>query len=440
MIGAIIGDMVGAPYEFDRSPKTKKFRLFSKKSQFTDDSVMTIAVAEALMNTIGKSDEEIKAALVESMQRWGRRYPDAGYGEKFYEWLRAEDPKPYGSFGNGSAMRVSSAGRLFNTLEETRHAARLTAEVTHNHSEGIKGAEATASVIFLARNGRSKAWIKNYVITEFGYDLSRTCDEIRPEYHHVETCRQTVPEAITAFLEGMDFEDVIRTAVSLGGDSDTLTCIAGSMAEAFYGIPEKMKNKCRKRLPQEMLAVIDRFDKIVSSISMSDDVMVHSAADNKPAAELTVDGKAVKMAVEICRKSLTTQNLTTLMAILHKSRVFIPCSVVMSSADNNALDKMVMAAKNGEGIDSLVGKTFTANDEMRLIPDIMQNGDDFFFPVFTSAEEMGEYSEIISKVEKNFPEAAKLALNNENNVKGVVINAFTESFVIPRDLLKIIAK
>ena len=151
MIGAIIGDMIGAPYEFDRSPKTKKFRLFSKKSQFTDDSVMTIAVAEALMNTIGKSDEEIKAALVESMQRWGRRYPDAGYGEKFYEWLRAEDPKPYGSFGNGSAMRVSSAGRLFNTLEETRHVARLTAEVTHNHSEGIKGAEATASVIFLAR-------------------------------------------------------------------------------------------------------------------------------------------------------------------------------------------------------------------------------------------------------------------------------------------------
>ena len=260
MIGAILGDMIGAPYEFDRSPKTKEFPLFGRGSIFTDDSVMTIAVAEALMDTIGKSDDEIKAALVASMQKWGKRYPYAGYGGMFSQWLEEKYPKPYGSFGNGSAMRVSSAGWLYDTLEETRHMARLTAEVTHNHPEGIKGAEAVASVIFMARNGNRRDEIREYIVSEFGYDLSRTCDEIRPGYHHVETCQQTVPEAITAFLEGTDFEDVIRTAVSLSGDCDTLTCIAGGMAEAMYGVSEEMKAECRKCLPEDMTAVLDRLD------------------------------------------------------------------------------------------------------------------------------------------------------------------------------------
>ena len=259
MIGAIMGDMIGAPYEFDRGNKTKDFPLFSQESEFTDDSVMTIAVAEALMDTIGKSDDEVRAALTASMRKWGKRYPDAGYGGMFYRWLHIRHPKPYGSFGNGSAMRVSSAGWLFDTLEETRHMARLTAEVTHNHPEGIKGAEAAASAIFMARTGCSKEEIKGYIVAEFGYDLSRTCDEIRPEYYHVETCQKTVPEAITSFLEGTDFEDVIRTAVSLGGDCDTLTCIAGGMAEAFYGVPDNLAEECRKRLPADMLAVLDRF-------------------------------------------------------------------------------------------------------------------------------------------------------------------------------------
>ena len=262
MIGAILGDMIGAPYEFDMGNKTKDFPLFSRRSEFTDDSVMTIAVAEALMDTMGKTDDEIRAALAASMQKWGSIYPYAGYGGMFSRWLRSSHPEPYGSFGNGSAMRVSSAGWLFDTLEETRHMAKLTAEVTHNHPEGIKGAEATACAIFLARNGRSKEEIREYIISEFGYDLSRTCDEIRPGYHHVETCQKTVPEAVTAFMEGTDFEDVIRTAVSLGGDCDTLTCIAGGMAEAFYGVPEEMTEEGRKRLPDDMLAVLDRFNGI----------------------------------------------------------------------------------------------------------------------------------------------------------------------------------
>ncbi|MBR0133297.1 MAG: ADP-ribosylglycohydrolase family protein [Lachnospiraceae bacterium] len=262
MLGAILGDMIGAPYEFDRSPKVKEFPLFSSGTQFTDDSVMTIAVTDALINVKdGADDKEIKRALVDSMQKWGHRYPNAGYGCMFYEWLRTRNPKPYGSFGNGSAMRVSAAGWLYDTLEETRRIARLTAEVTHNHPEGVKGAEAIASAIFMARMGRSKDEIKAFIVREFGYDLTRTCDEIRPGYYHIETCQKTVPEALTAFFEGEDFEDVVRTAVSLGGDCDTLTCIACSVAEAFYGIPEFMREECLKRLPEDMAGVIEEFEK-----------------------------------------------------------------------------------------------------------------------------------------------------------------------------------
>ena len=259
MYGALLGDIIGSPYEFDRGNKTKEFPLFRKDSAFTDDSVMTIAVADALLSA-GKDPEGTKELLVYSMRRWGKKEPDAGYGGMFYRWLRQENPQPYNSYGNGSAMRVSPAGWLYGTLEETREAARLTAEVTHNHPEGIKGAECVAAVIFLARNGKGKEEIREYVTSEFGYDLSRTCDEIRPGYRHVESCQETVPEAVTAFLEGKDFEDVIRTAVSLGGDCDTLTCIAGSMAEAYYGVPEELKEECRKRISPEMLEVLERFD------------------------------------------------------------------------------------------------------------------------------------------------------------------------------------
>ena len=260
MIGALMGDMIGAPYEFDRGRKTKDFTLFAG-AQFTDDSVMTVAVAEALMDARGGDDDAVREALAASMRKWGRRYPDAGYGMMFYTWLQSEDPQPYCSYGNGSAMRASAAGWLYDSFEETWKKARLTAEVTHNHPEGIKGAECVATVIWLARNGKTKEEIRKFVEDTFGYDLSRTCDEIRPGYHHVESCQKTVPEAVTAFLEGKDFEDVIRTAVSLGGDCDTLTCIAGSMAEAFYPVPETMEKECRRRLPDDMLVVLDRFRK-----------------------------------------------------------------------------------------------------------------------------------------------------------------------------------
>ena len=222
---------------------------------------MTLAVAEAFMDAQGSEDMDwIRNRLTWGMQRFGARFPDAGYGGMFRRWLAAKEPKPYGSYGNGSAMRVSAAGWQFDDLETVRQMARLSAEVTHNHPEGIKGAEATAAAIFLARTGYSKAQIKTYIEDTFHYDLSRTCDEIRPNYRHVESCQETVPEAITAFLGGDSFEDVIRTAVSLGGDCDTLTAIAGSIAEGFYGVPEELKLQCRKRLPSTLLQVLLQFD------------------------------------------------------------------------------------------------------------------------------------------------------------------------------------
>ena len=260
MIGAILGDIIGSVYEFDRGNKTKEFPLFSRRSEFTDDSVMTIAVAEALMEA-GEhpSAEDIHEAVIRSMKKWGRNYPDAGYGGGFIRWLFSEYSEPYNSYGNGSAMRTSAAGWLYDTMEETRAAAKAAAEVTHNHPEGIKGAESVSAAIFLARTGHTKEEIRNYIVNAFGYDLSRTCDEIRPGYHHVESCQETVPEAITAFLEGTDFEDVIRTAVSLGGDCDTLTAIAGSIAEAYYGIPEDLAKEGEARITPEMKAVLDAF-------------------------------------------------------------------------------------------------------------------------------------------------------------------------------------
>ena len=261
MYGAILGDIIGSPYEFDRSGKTKDFPLFSPESRFTDDTVMTVAVADAFLSfPAGASDEAIRQQLIRSMQRFGRLHPGIGYGAKFFSWLMTVDPQPYGSWGNGSAMRVSSAGWLFNDLDTVLNMARLSAEVSHDHPEAIKGAQATAASVFLARTGSSKDEIKAYIESVFGYDLSRTCDEIRPGYRHDVSCRGTVPEAITAFLEGTGFEDVIRTAVSLGGDCDTLTCIAGSMAEAFYGVPDELKQACRQYLSADLAEVLQTFE------------------------------------------------------------------------------------------------------------------------------------------------------------------------------------
>lgn len=261
MYGAILGDIIGEPFEFDRGNKTKDFPLFSSKPCFTDDTVMTVAICDGILTAgTGADKQTMKNAMISSLLNWGHKYPKENYGLSFRNWLFNNDTKPYNSWGNGSAMRVSSVGWLFDTLERTRQVARWSAEITHNHPEGVKGAESTASAIWMARNGYDKSKIKSYIEKEFGYDLSRTCDEIRPEYFHTESCQETVPEAIIAFLEGNDFEDVIRTAVSLGGDCDTLTCIAAGMAEAFYGVPESLKEKCLEITTNDIHEILNKFD------------------------------------------------------------------------------------------------------------------------------------------------------------------------------------
>jgi len=252
MLGAITGDVIGSVYEWDNI-KTTQFYLFNEKSFFTDDTVMTIAVADAL---ISGSD------LVDSMKRWGRGYPDSGYGTHFAGWLMSDSRLPYNSWGNGSAMRVSPVGFAFNTLKEVLEKAKQSAEVTHNHPEGIKGAQATAAAIFMARHGASKQEIKSYVETQFAYNLSRRLDDIRPGYTFDVSCQGSVPEAIIAFLESTDFENAIRLAVSIGGDTDTIACITGGIAEAFYGkIDPVLVTFIKSKLTVEINSIVEDFYK-----------------------------------------------------------------------------------------------------------------------------------------------------------------------------------
>ena len=265
MYGAILGDIIGSPYEFGEHEKTKEFPLFTDHSHFTDDTVMTIGIANGLLaeELDEEDDEVIKKSLIKSLQAWGRAYPNRGYGRRFKLWLYQEDPKPINSYGNGSAMRVSPVGWLYDSLDRTLHIAHLTAVISHDHPEGIKGAECVAGAIFLARSGCTKEQIKDYIETDFKYNLDRTLDEIRPTYHHIESCQESVPEAIICFLEGESFEDVIRNAVSLGGDTDTQAAIAGSIAEAYYGIDKELKSLCYDTyLTKRMREVVDFFEGI----------------------------------------------------------------------------------------------------------------------------------------------------------------------------------
>ncbi len=264
MYGAIFGDIIGSRFEFDRGGKTKKFELFTREDNWTDDTVMTIAIMEALVKAGKDADvEKIKEECIVSMKKWGKKYPDAGYGGRFFGWVLSNESKPYNSWGNGSAMRVSGAGWIYDTVERTREAARATAEVTHNHPEGIKGAECTAAVMFLARTGKSKEEIKEYVIKEFGYDVSKTVDELRPLHEHVESCMDSLPKALASFFEGNSYEDVVRNAVSLGGDTDTLAAIAGAMGDAMYGVPTGIVILGKEYLEVDMKETVNNFIKFL---------------------------------------------------------------------------------------------------------------------------------------------------------------------------------
>ena len=273
MLGAITGDIIGSIYEFNNI-KTKNFNLFTDKNRFTDDTVMSFAVAEALMN--GSKSED----FIRFMKRYGVLYPRAGYGGTFFSWLFSDTTEPYNSWGNGSAMRVSPCGwiaKLSEPFEEglklTEDLAKKSAEVTHNHPEGIKGAQATASSIFFMRHGKSKNAIeeyknklKDYIQNKYKYDLNFTLNEIRPSYAFNESCQKTVPQAIVSFLESENFEDAIRNAISIGGDSDTLGAITGSIAEASYGIPEDIKNKAINYLDNRLKGVYENWINFLESL------------------------------------------------------------------------------------------------------------------------------------------------------------------------------
>lgn len=250
MLGAIAGDMIGSTFEAFNH-KSKDFTLFRWGSRFTDDTVLTVAVADALLH---------RRDYGECYRQYFRRYPLAGFGKSFTLWAAVPGSRPYNSWGNGAAMRVSPVGWVHNHLDEVLAEAQRSAEVTHNHPEGIRGAQATAAAVFLARQGATKAEIKTCVETRFGYDLSRTLDQIRPYYRFDVSCQGSVPQAIMAFLESMDFEDAIRNAVSLGGDSDTLACIAGGIAEAYYGgVPESIADHVWRRLDAPLQAMVTTF-------------------------------------------------------------------------------------------------------------------------------------------------------------------------------------
>lgn len=254
MLGAIIGDIVGSIYEF-RNIRTKDFPLFSSRCFFTDDSVMTFAIFLAIKNS--KSDHsDLEEKSVYYMQKLGKTYPNRGYGERFALWLANPNPKPYGSFGNGAAMRVSAAGFLASSLEEAKLLANKVTKVTHNHPEGLKGAEATAVAIYMARCKKSIDEIKKYICDNY-YELGFTLDQIRPSYFFNETCQGTVPQALEAFFESTSFEDAIRNAISIGGDSDTLAAITGAIAEAYYGIPDDIKNKAMSYLDTYLKGIIN---------------------------------------------------------------------------------------------------------------------------------------------------------------------------------------
>ena len=412
MYGAILGDIIGSPFEFDRGDKTKDFKLFSRRSHFTDDSVMTLAVCEALLK-VGQDAtvKEIEDTVISSMQSWGRRYPHEGYGGYFRRWLTARHPEPYNSFGNGSAMRVSAAGWLYDSLEKTRVVAKATANVTHNHPEGIKGAEATASAIFMARNGSSKEEIKKYIENEFHYDLNRTLDEIRPSFHMDETCQKTVPEAIIAFLEAKDFEDAIRNAVSLGGDTDTLGAITGSIAEAYFGISETLISECRNRINKDMRDVVDAFYSSVRhhNDSLNTNQMIEKAID--------------QYYVHNDKEGMILFMDMLLNAIKQGGELVVPYIT-----KNSFLSK--------EQINSInIGDTFTLDHDVKLKMETVKDASGKeWLGVFTSSNEMHKGSSGNVQINQAILSILKLVLNWEE-INGIVINPFGKYMQVSKTMI-----
>ena len=422
MYGAILGDIIGSRFEFDNGGWSKEFELITDDDQWTDDSVMTIAVAEALMNAGKDADvSEIEEACIRSMQKWGQRYSGAGYGGRFIHWVNAKDPKPYGSYGNGSAMRVSAAGWLYDSLERTREAARATAEVSHNHPEGIKGAECTAAVIYLARNGASKKDIEEYVIREFGYDFTETLDEMRARHKHDETCMDSMPKALRSFFDGVSYEDAVRNAVSLGGDTDTIAAIAGAMGEAFFGIPLVLTGRCGELLEKDMLEVLDRFNRFIGRTEQMPSESQYADNAILEAAYVLFMGEE-----DMEKRPQAFLDFLNVMVRRMAEEAYVPMPFVDI---NNTMLK-------GLDINNVkAGDTFSPQEEVRLKMDTMTdvNGD-LWIPLFFNEKALnkGETANVIIPVA--LYDVLKIGLDRDD-VKGVVVDPFGKPFVLSKDLL-----
>ncbi len=422
MYGAILGDIIGSKFEFDRGGKTKDFELLTIVDKFTDDSVMTVAVAEALLNAgANASVEQIEVACIESMRKWGKWYPNAGYGQRFWMWLFSKGKtEPYGSYGNGSAMRVSAAGWLYDSVERTREVARATANVTHNHPEGIKGAECTAAVIYMARIGACKEEIAEYIDREFGYDYSETLEQMRSRHQHVESCQDSLPKALRSFFDGESYEDVVRNAVSLGGDTDTLAAIAGAMAEAFFDMPVMLRAECQSRIEDDMRDVLMRFDDAIGR-GVSDEPDAYE--ENKDLETAYYDSWNEQSQER--RKELFVNFLNVL-----ARRMADDAAVPMPFVDvNNTMD----AAFDLEN--AKIGEVRQLQEEVRLRMDTMKDPDgDLWLPLFFNTEAMhkGETANIIMPV--TLLDVLKYGFEGED-LMGVVIDPFEKPFTLSKDLL-----
>ena len=423
MFGAILGDIIGSRFEFDAPGWKKEFELFTKDSSWTDDTVMTIAVAEALMEAGENAGIfHIEEACVKSMQKWGRKYPGAGYGGRFRDWLRMHDPKPYGSYGNGSAMRVSSVGWLYDSLERTREVARATAIVSHNHPEGIKGAECTAAVIYMARTGHSKKEISDYVIKEFGYDFSESLEHMRARHRMDESCMDALPKALRSFMDGTSFEDTVRNAVSLGGDTDTIAAIAGAMADAFFGIPGDLLSECMMRVEDDMRKVLLWFDQVAKGDTNGKETDPYLA--NAP----------VKAAMLLFRDEedddKRANGFFTFLNHLAKrvsERARVPAPFVDV---NNTFMKYIDPEKVKKG------DIVTVAEEVRLKLDTMTDSNGKrWLPLFLDRQELekGQTANITMPVEMETVLRNGLAWED---VEGVVIDPFGKPFTMNKELLE----
>lgn len=415
MYGAVFGDIILSKFEFDRGDKSRDFELFTLGDNITDDTVMTVAVAEALLDAgLSAGEGEIKSRVIASMKKWGKKYPDAGYGARFIDWVLSPDPEPYGSYGNGSGMRVSAAGWLYPTIERTREVARWTSEVTHDHPEGIKGAESVAAAVFMARKGFSKAEIADYITSEFGYDLSRTLDEIRPHYHHDETCMRTMPEAFTCFLEASDYESTLRNVAYIGGDADTLGAIAGAVAEAFWGIPLGIRMKGMDYIPSEINAVLERINKVVHP---------------NPASDLYRYNAYIKNAIKAFGEKRVAENYLHILDIiigrvLNEGQVPAPMVDVNGAWARFDIEKLVP------------GETFSLKEDVRFRFDKVRDPEGTeWMPLYTDEIELNRQP--TTNIKMNVPIMNILLEGyNDPGVAGVIVNPFGQFLKIEKSFLE----